>query len=96
MEQKSSHYIYMLRCGDNTFYTGYTTDIEKRLAVHESGKGAKYTRGRGPFELVYREELPDKVSALKKEYQIKKLSRNRKEKLISMFKEGKRASEDTK
>lgn len=87
MDPKPNHYTYMLKCRDNTYYTGYTTDIKKRIAVHESGKGAKYTRGRGPFELVYTEEFPDKSSAMRQEYKIKKLPRIEKEKLINVFKE---------
>lgn len=68
-------YVYMLRCGDDTLYTGVTDDVERRLAAHRAGKGAKYTRGRGPLELVYREEQPDKSAALRREIQIKRLSR---------------------
>ena len=68
-------YVYMLRCGDGTLYTGITDDVQRRLAVHRAGKGAKYTRGRGPLELAYTEELPDKSAALKREIAIKKLSR---------------------
>ena len=66
--------LYILRCGDRTLYTGITTDVEKRFAAHRSGKGAKYTRGRGPLELVYREECGDHSSALKREAEIKKLT----------------------
>lgn len=76
-------YVYMLLCGDGTLYTGITDDVQRRLAVHRSGKGAKYTRGRGPLELVYTEEQPDKGSALRREHEIKKLRRARKEKLIT-------------
>ena len=76
-------YVYILRCGDRTFYTGSTDDVERRLAVHRSGKGAKYTRGRGPLELVYQEALPDRSSALRREAAIKKLTRAQKERLIS-------------
>ena len=75
-------YLYILRCGDGTLYTGITTDVEKRLAVHRAGKGAKYTRGRSPLELVYQEELPDHSAALRREREIKSLSRAEKEKLI--------------
>ena len=74
--------LYILRCGDGTLYTGITTDVEKRLEAHRSGKGAKYTRGRSPLELVYREECGDHSAALKRELEIKKLSRDEKEKLI--------------
>ena len=78
-----SWYVYMLRCGDNTLYTGVTGDVDRRLAAHRAGKGAKYTRGRGPLELVYVEEVSDKSAALRREYQIKRLSREEKERLIS-------------
>lgn len=76
------HIVYMLKCKDNTLYTGYTNDLEKRLKMHTSGKGAKYTRGRGPFQVVFIEKFPSKEAALKKEYQIKQLSRKRKFELI--------------
>lgn len=82
MTMEKQWFVYILRCGDETFYTGITTDVEKRFAVHSSGKGAKYTRGRGPLEIVYREECADHSAALKREVQIKKLSREEKEKLI--------------
>ena len=75
-------YVYILRCGDSTLYTGITDDIPRRLAAHRSGKGAKYTRGRGPLELVYQEEVPDKSAALRREIAIKRLTRTKKEKLI--------------
>ena len=75
-------YIYILRCGDETLYTGSTDNVEKRFAAHAAGKGAKYTRGRGPLELVHTEELPDKSAALKREAAIKKLSRAEKLNLI--------------
>ena len=74
--------LYILRCGDGSLYTGITTDVEKRLETHRSGKGAKYTRGRGPLELVYREECGDHSAALKRELEIKKLPREEKEELI--------------
>lgn len=71
-------FVYMLRCGDGTLYTGYTDCVERRLSVHQSGKGAKYTRSRLPVELVYQEELPDKSCALRREAAIKKLTRGQK------------------
>lgn len=74
--------LYILRCGDGTLYTGITDDIPRRLAAHRAGKGAKYTRGRGPLELVYREECPDKSAALKRELAVKGLSRAEKLALI--------------
>lgn len=75
-------YVYILRCKDDSLYTGWTNDLEHRLAMHRAGKGAKYTRGRGPLVLVYTEELADKSEALKREATIKKLSRLEKLKLI--------------
>ena len=74
-------YVYMLRCGDGTLYTGITDNVEKRLAAHRAGKGAKYTRGRGSLKLVYTESCPDRSAASRREYQIKKLSRTEKQKL---------------
>ena len=74
--------LYILRCGDGTLYTGITTDVEKRLEAHRSGKGAKYTRGRGPLELMYREECGTHSDALKRELEIKALPREEKMKLI--------------
>ena len=78
-----SYWLYILRCGDGTLYTGTTDDVERRLKAHREGKGAKYTRGRGPLELVYREELADKSAALKREWAVKQLSRAEKIKLIA-------------
>ena len=75
-------FVYLLRCSDGSLYCGWTNAIEKRLVAHNSGKGAKYTRARRPVELVYSEELPDKSSALKREYEIKHLSRAEKLRLI--------------
>ena len=74
--------LYILRCGDGTLYTGITTDVEKRLEQHRTGKGAKYTRGRGPLELVYQETCLDHSQALKREAAIKRMSRQKKEILI--------------
>ena len=74
--------LYILRCGDGTLYTGITTDVARRLEEHRSGKGAKYTRGRGPLELVYQEECGDKSAASRREWEVKALSREEKLKLI--------------
>lgn len=79
---ESNWYLYILRCKDGSLYTGITTDVEKRLELHRSGKGAKYTRGRSPLELVYSEECGDHSTALKRELQIKALPREEKLKLI--------------
>ena len=76
-------YVYMLRCGDGSLYTGITDDVEQRLEAHRTGRGAKYTRGRGPLELVYQEEQPDKSAALRREYAIKRLPRNKKMELLN-------------
>ena len=75
-------YLYILRCGDGTLYTGITTDVEKRLEAHRAGKGAKYTRGRSPLEVVYREECATHSDALKRELEIKRLTRAEKEEMI--------------
>ena len=77
------YYVYILECADGTLYTGSTPDIPKRLNLHNSGKGAKYTRGRLPVKLVYQEECTDKSAALKREIAIQKLRRDAKERLIA-------------
>lgn len=74
--------VYMLRCKDGSLYTGWTNDFEKRLAAHQNGKGAKYTRSHLPVEPVYLEYLPDKITATKREAQIKKLRPELKRKLL--------------
>lgn len=73
MEKK--WFVYLLRCGDGSLYCGITDDVSRRLEVHRSGKGAKYTRGRGPLELVYTEECVSYSAALRREYAIKQLPR---------------------
>lgn len=82
-------FVYILRCKDGNLYTGWTNDLEHRLAMHRAGKGAKYTRGRGPLVLVYTEELADKSEALKREAAIKKLTKTEKLALIAGYKEQK-------
>lgn len=77
-----SYFTYILKCADDTLYTGYTDNVEKRVFVHNSGKGAKYTRARLPVSLLYFEEFQSKSDALKREAQIKKLSRTKKLELI--------------
>lgn len=74
--------LYILRCRDDSLYTGITTDVEKRFAAHQAGKGAKYTRGRSPLELVYEEDCGDHSTALKRELEVKGLSREEKLKMI--------------
>ena len=85
--REDMHYTYILKCKDNTYYTGYTTDLEKRLKAHNEGKGAKYTRGRGPVELVYYEEHEEKTYAMRREWEIKQLSRSEKETMMQKQKE---------
>ncbi|MGD0751677.1 MAG: GIY-YIG nuclease family protein [Anaerolineales bacterium] len=74
-------YCYILECSDGTYYTGWSTDPQRRLREHNSGRGARYTRSRRPVRLVYQEQLPDKRAALKRERAIKALSRPKKIKL---------------
>jgi len=76
------HYVYILKCSDDTYYTGWTTDINRRLLVHQDKKGAKYTKARIPVELVYFETFNTKSEALKREIAIKKLTREKKTLLI--------------
>lgn len=75
-------YLYILRCKDGSLYTGITTDVSRRLEEHRRGKGAKYTRGRGPLELVYRQACGSHSQALKRELEVKALKRERKEQLL--------------
>jgi putative endonuclease len=77
------HYAYMLRCADGTIYSGYSTDPSRRAAIHNSGRGAKYTRSRLPVELVFSECFPKKSEALKREAALKRLSHAEKLSLIS-------------
>lgn len=75
-------YVYILKCADGSLYTGWTTDLANRLEVHNSGKGAKYTKTRRPVRMVYHEEYDDKSTAMSREYAIKQLTRGEKERLI--------------
>ena len=75
-------YVYMVSCSDGTWYTGWTTNPQRRVKTHNSGKGAKYTRSRLPVELIYTEQLPDRRSAMRREYEIKQMSRKEKENLV--------------
>jgi putative endonuclease len=79
----SKSFVYILECGDGSLYTGWTTDIDDRIKTHNSGQGAKYTRSRLPVKLVYFEEVEDRSAALKREAAIKKLTREKKLKLIN-------------
>lgn len=77
------NYTYIVKCADGTYYTGWTVDLDKRLASHNSGKGAKYTRSRLPVELVYYEAYEDRAEAMRREYAIKRLTRAEKKLLIA-------------
>ena len=77
------NYVYIILCGDNTLYTGWTNDLHKRFKEHSSGKGAKYTKARLPVDIVYYEEFEDKIDAMKREYEIKQLKRKEKLELIN-------------
>ena len=79
----NKHYVYVVECKDGTFYTGYTTDIKRRLGEHNSGDGAKYTKGRYPVTLKYQESYESRSLAQKREYQIKQLPRSKKEELFN-------------
>lgn len=77
------NYTYIVKCSDGSLYTGWTNDIEKRIAAHNAGKGAKYTKPRRPVELVYLEKFETKKEAMSREFAIKRLKRGEKEELIS-------------
>ena len=79
-------YVYILECADGSYYTGWTTDLEQRVAAHNAGRGGRYTRSRRPVTLVYWEEHPDRRTAQRRELALKRLARVRKSALISDFK----------
>ncbi|MFS0638413.1 GIY-YIG nuclease family protein [Mesobacillus foraminis] len=81
--EKSEHYFYVLSCSDGSLYAGYTNDLERRVKLHNQGKGAKYTRGRGPVTLVYSKGFSSKSDALKAEYAFKQWSRGKKEEFLT-------------
>ena len=80
-----SWWVYILECRDRTLYTGCTDDVPRRLAAHNAGRGAKYTRSRTPVTLRYREEQPDRSAALRREAEIKRLTRTEKQTLIAGY-----------
>lgn len=88
------HWVYVLRCSDGTLYTGYTTELERRIAEHDAGAGAKYTRGRTPVELVHAEAFEDRSTALSREHEIKAKPREEKQRLIKGGWSGRRSSDD--
>ena len=79
------NYTYIVKCSDDTFYTGWTNNLEKRIRDHSDGKGAKYTKSRRPVELVYYETFSQKEDAMRREYAIKQLNRAGKRKLVENF-----------
>ncbi|RWZ50149.1 GIY-YIG nuclease family protein [Halobacillus fulvus] len=88
-----NHYVYVLRCKDETLYTGYTNHLEARIKKHESGKGAKYTRGRGPFSLEFSKVYVTKREAMQVEYRIKQMSRQQKERWLKQEKQEKQGGD---
>ena len=84
MEMEQGNYIYILKCNDGSLYTGWTNDLERRVKAHNAGKGAKYTKSRRPVELVYFEAFSTKQEAMRREWEIKQLSRVEKCKLIQV------------
>jgi putative endonuclease len=82
MEKSNNHFFYVLECMDGSYYGGYTTDIERRVIQHNKGKGAKYTRSRGPVHLLHCKEYPSQREAMQAEYQFKQLTRAQKEKYL--------------
>lgn len=80
--ERNEHFFYVLRCKDDSLYAGYTNNLEKRIKLHNDGKGAKYTRGRGPVELLYHEKFKTKTEAMQAEYKFKQLGKRAKVKYI--------------
>lgn len=85
--EKAEHYFYVLECADGSYYAGYTNDLKKRLEAHNAGKGAKYTRAKGPVEMIYHESFSTKTAAMKAEYAFKQLSKAKKIRYIAEGKE---------
>ena len=83
MSSEGKNYAYMVRCKDNSLYVGWTNNLDKRMKAHNEGKGAKYTKSRGPVELVYYECFDTKQEAMSREYHLKKLTHKEKESLIA-------------
>ena len=81
-EQARTAYVYIAECSDGSWYTGWTRDPERRIRAHNSGRGARYTRSRLPVKLIYTERCADKGAALRREYEIKQMTRKEKERLV--------------
>lgn len=86
--ETTNHYFYVLECADGSYYAGYTNDLEKRLAAHNAGKGAKYTRAKGPVQIIHQEIFETKPLAMKAEYAFKQLSKPQKVRYIAEGKKG--------
>lgn len=82
MEKKPEHLFYVLECNDSSYYAGYTNDLEKRVRIHNEGKGAKYTRAKLPVRCIYHETYETKREAMQAEYQFKQLNREKKERYM--------------
>lgn len=89
-EESKVYFTYLLLCADGSLYCGYTDDLDRRVAVHNRGKGAKYTKSRLPVTLVYCETFPDRHGAMRREWEIKRLTRAEKERLIAAAAENQR------
>ena len=83
IKRTGTHYVYIVECADGTFYTGYTPDLERRIKIHNTGRGARYTRQHGPVRLVWSKEYRHFKRAFKREIAIKRLSRIQKERLVA-------------
>ena len=81
-EPSATHHVYVIECADGTLYTGYTTDVERRVAEHDAGEGAKYTRGRTPVTLRHTEAFDSRSAAMSREHEIKAMARREKQRLI--------------
>ncbi|QYF83089.1 GIY-YIG nuclease family protein [Brevibacterium sp. PAMC21349] len=81
--ERNKHYLYVLKCRDGSYYAGYTNDLHRRIDVHNQGRGAKYTRGRTPVELIYHEIFETRTLAMQAEYKFKQLTRKQKEKWMA-------------
>lgn len=88
MEQKSDHLFYVLECNDGSYYAGYTTDLNRRVGMHNAGKGAKYTRARGPVRCIHHENFETKREAMQAEYRFKQLTRPAKERYLKQEEAG--------
>lgn len=87
-ENNEPCYCYIVECADGTYYTGWTTDVDRRIGEHNAGRGAFYTKWRRPVELIYVEELSDRSTAMRREYEIKQMSHQQKETLSEVYQTG--------